>query len=326
MNDNEINQPVDDAEHEEIGEAGIKGASVALSILGNAMSEIVKNVDISTNLSNALDSLASSIRASVAEICFKPLAGIIGEAFKNAIRTGMIDEAEAAGRLGWCFYNIDGLADDFSVTYFREKKNAIDNSETTLAKVDEDLSKLFTKEIVESICLDTEMLLLPEDKIKFQKAMIDFNEERYYASANLLAGLIDAQSIKEILFHGNPGDNLSQGWKAFAIAYKNKYSNALDTTDVNPKDKNRESDFPSFIETNKNNDTIDTELIMSHCSIGYSLLALFHNSDWHDYPHSKPQMINRHWLAHGMYDYDDVKKSDCLKLLFILNQVASLYQ
>ena len=28
MNDNEINQPVDDAELEEIGEAGIKGASV----------------------------------------------------------------------------------------------------------------------------------------------------------------------------------------------------------------------------------------------------------------------------------------------------------
>ena len=23
-------------------------------------------------------------------------------------------------------------------------------------------------------------------------------------------------------------------------------------------------------------------------------------------------MINRHWLAHGIYNYDDVKKSDCL--------------
>lgn len=39
---------------------------------------------------------------------------------------------------------------------------------------------------------------------------------------------------------------------------------------------------------------------MSHCSIGYSLLALFHNSDWNDCPHSKPQIINRHWLVHDI--------------------------
>lgn len=49
---------------------------------------------------------------SVAEMCFKSLTYIIGEAFKNNVY-GMIGEAEAAGRLGGCFYNIDGLAADF---------------------------------------------------------------------------------------------------------------------------------------------------------------------------------------------------------------------
>lgn len=52
------------------------------------------------------------------------------------------------------------------------------------------------------------MLLLPEDKIKFQKAMIDFNEEGYYSSANFLIDLVYAQSIKEILFRGNQVDIL----------------------------------------------------------------------------------------------------------------------
>lgn len=169
-------------------------------------------------------------------------------------------------------------------------------------------------------------MLSQEDKEKFQKTMINFRARRYYDATTLLVGLINAQSIKEVLFHGKPGDNISQGLQALAIAYSNKFSAQLDTSLIKPKSKKREEELTDFIETNKCKEHEAKTLVRKHIALIYSIFAIFHNSDWHDYPHTKPQIINRHWLAHGMYDYDDVKKSDCLKLLFMLNQVASLYQ
>lgn len=322
MNENETNQPVDEAELEKIGEAGIKGASVALSILGSAMSEIAKSVDITNGLSAIMQDFSKHVRSAVAEI----FSASYFENLRQQLSDSLIEECEAAGSMGWCFHNIDGLGDELSFVFFRNGKNYIDNGEATIADIDSYVTKQFSKEIIADIALKTEKLLSPEDTVKFQKAMIDFRSRRYYDSANLLVGLIDAQNIKEVLFHGNPGDNISQGLQVFAVAYGNKFSSKLDMSSMKPKSKKREDELSDFVETNKDKGREATTLIKEHIALIYSMFAIFHNSDWRDYPHDKPAIINRHWLAHGMYNYNDVKKSDCIKLLFILNQVASLYQ
>lgn len=322
MNENEINQPVDDAELEEIGEAGREGASVALSILGNAMSEIAKSVNITNGLSSIIQDFSNSLRSAVAEIF--PTSYF--EDLYQQLSDSLIEEHAAAGSIGWCFTNIDGLGDELSFVFFRNGKSYIDNGDANIADIDSYVTKQFSKEIIDDIALKTEKLLSPEDTVKFQKAMIDFRARRYYDSANLLAGLIDSQNIKEVLFHGNPGDNVNQGLQVFAVAYSNKFSSKLDMSSIKPKSKKREDELSNFVEINKKKGREATSLIKKHIALIYSMFAIFHNSDWHDYPNNKPVIINRHWLAHGMYDYDDVKKSDCLKLLFILNQVASLYQ
>lgn len=48
-------------------------------------------------------------------------------------------------------------------------------------------------------------------------------------------------------------------------------------------------------------------------------------SDWKNYPNNKPEVINRHWLMHGMYDIEDITKADCIKLMLMLNQLSELY-
>ena len=49
-------------------------------------------------------------------------------------------------------------------------------------------------------------------------------------------------------------------------------------------------------------------------------------SNWQDKHNGKiPSSINRHWLVHSMYDYDDIKRADCIKLFCILFQMVELY-
>lgn len=297
-----------------------EGLKNALSLFGDTMTEIVKNVDITNGLSTIVQDFTNSLRSAILESFPQPFF----KSFRQDLVDSLIRECEVAGSMGWCFHGIDGLGDELSVLFFRQMKRDIDDGKITLESVDSYIAKQFTKEIISDVSVKTEEMLSKEDKEKFQKAMIDFRARRYYDTANILVGLIDAQSIKEILLHGNSGDNISQGWQAFAVAYNNKFSNQFDTSLIKPKSKKRENDFSAFVEANK--ESISCEIIKKNFLLCYSLLSLFHNSDWHDYPNQKPNVINRNWLAHGMYDYNDIKKSDCLKLMFMLNQVANLYQ
>lgn len=296
--------------------------SITMSALGNVISETTQSVDSIRELAIDIASFTHDLRSAVLETFTR----FDFESCRQNIINNLIYECEASGSMGWCFYGIDILSDNLPFIDFYEAKNHIKSGKVTTARIDEYITKCLPKETIEKVAAKTEMLLSPEDANKLKKAMIDFRAKRYYDSANLLAGLIDSQSIKELLFHSNPKDNISQGWQAFAIAYKNKFSNKLDTSLMKPKSKKREEEFLSFVNTNKENKHIDTQFITQNLLLCYSLLSFFQNNDWRDYPNNKPAVINRHWLAHGMYDYHDIKKSDCLKLLFMLNQIANLFK
>lgn len=85
----------------------------------------------------------------------------------------------------------------------------------------------------------------------------------------------------------------------------------------------REEKFEIFIDEIKNNlsnyETKIPILLLASC-----LIKFFEDSNWKNYP-QKPEVINRHWLMHGMYDIDDITKSDCIKLLLMLNQLTDIY-
>ena len=60
--------------------------------------------------------------------------------------------------------------------------------------------------------------------------------------------------------------------------------------------------------------------------LSFALLKYFDDSNWQDKHNGKiPSSINRHWLVHSMYDYDDIKRADCIKLFCILFQMVELY-
>ena len=56
------------------------------------------------------------------------------------------------------------------------------------------------------------------------------------------------------------------------------------------------------------------------------MLKFFDDSDWTDKKNGTiPSSVNRHWLAHNMYDYDDITRADCMKLFLLLYQIMELY-
>lgn len=56
------------------------------------------------------------------------------------------------------------------------------------------------------------------------------------------------------------------------------------------------------------------------------MLKFFDNSDWTDKLNSEiPSSVNRHWLAHGMYECNDIRRVDCIKMILMLELLVSLY-
>lgn len=65
---------------------------------------------------------------------------------------------------------------------------------------------------------------------------------------------------------------------------------------------------------------MDKNVGFEFLNIAYPLLIFFNDNDWKEYP-NKPDIINRNWLMHGMCNYDDVTKSDCVKLFLLYYQL-----
>ncbi len=248
------------------------------------------------------------------------------------IRESLLLELSIFGELEWCYWGVDELDDfklwDMSPTYLKEY---LDDDDASIKDIDAYITNYFTKKIITSIADRTALNLDEKDVKKFDQAMIDFRARRYLDCANLLASLIDSQSIKQELDdlkkgrYGEYPDNITQGWQAFYIVFRNDLSKYFDGKVFVGKGKKekRENGFKEFMEEVKA-DLSDYETKIPILLLTSCLIKFFEDSNWKNYP-QKPEVINRHWLMHGMYDIDDITKSDCIKLLLMLNQLTDIY-
>lgn len=163
MNENENNQQVYGTELEENGKACREVFSNALSILGKAMSEIVKSVDATNGLSTIIQNLTDSLQCVVVETF--PTS----ENLHQILYDSLIKECETAGRMGWCFHGIEGVGDELSVLFFRKMKKNIDDGISTLESVDSYIAKQFTKEIIDDVSVKTKKCCLKKTKKNFKR-------------------------------------------------------------------------------------------------------------------------------------------------------------
>ena len=237
------------------------------------------------------------------------------------------------GELEWCYWGVEELDDsklwELSPTYLKEYLN--ENEKASIKDIDIYIAKYFTKKIIDNIANRTILNLDENDIKKLNQAMVDFRARRYLDCANLLASLIDAQSIKQEIYDMKNGRyeeypvNVTQGWVAFFIVFRNDLSKYFDGKVFVGKggQEKREKGFKEFMEEVKS-DLSDYETKIPILLLASCLIKFFEDSNFRNYP-QKPEVINRHWLMHGMYDIDDITKSDCIKLLLMLNQLTDIY-
>lgn len=295
------------------------------SIVINSLSSIEENaIDaVSTiigKVSDMYDEFIINIQHILNDVC-------------STISESLFRELLILGKFEWCYLEIEELEDsellDVSPVFLKEYLD--NNEDVSIKDADEYISKFFTKALINKIVDRTVKNLDSNDMKKLYQAMIDFRARRYLDCANLLASLMDSQSIKQELYDlkngrygGNP-INVSQGWQAFFIVFRNDLSKYFDGKSFNGSGKKatRENGFKEFIGEVKS-DLSDYETKIPILLLASCLINFFDDSNWKNYP-QKPEVINRHWLMHGMYDIDDITKSDCIKLLLMLNQLTNIY-
>ena len=269
----------------------------------------------------------------------------LGKTFKVFADGVLLFRLQTLGMFEWC--NIDEWIDIANESDNKENLSLSDNvilkleenDNFTAIDVDKYVGKYFTQEIIKRIEEATLPFLDEHDVQKLKRAMIDFRARRYFDSANLLAGLIDSQSIKQELYDIKNGKyqdrfvnderkpNVSQCWKSFYHVFANNFSIYFDGEEFNPNGKQeiKEESFEKFIDRIKGKLRNDDETIVSIIALSICLFNFFSDSDWTYYPEYIPSVLNRHWLMHGMYDIEDITRHDCIKLLLMLNQISKIY-
>lgn len=280
--------------------------------------------------------IKSAISDNLRNLVLNPIQNIFEE-FQEIFNETLIENIRILGSYEWCYLNIHYLDDtDLMRVPIPKDFNRFlkENEDATVKDIDDFVVKFFTKDIITKLSDDVRLYLSDVDLIKFNKAMVNFRARRYFECALLLSGLIDSQNIKQSLYDIHTGKylpdengkfNIDQGWNAFAIVFNNNLTDYFNNTSFKGRGnaKEREKKFNKFIEDSEVNIGDETVLAILHLSL--CLLKFFDDSNWMNYPQSKPEVINRHWLMHGMYDYEDVTKSDCVKLLLMLNQITELF-
>lgn len=289
------------------------------------------NTEKVKGIKNTLDNISSTTER-ICNIFTKDFKDFLSNAGIR-IKENLLLELSILGELEWCYWGVDELDDSklwkMSSRYL--KKYLDENESASVKGIDAYIAKYFTKKIIISITDRTALNLDENDTKKLNQAMIDFRARRYLDCANLLASLIDSQSIKQEIYDMNNdryGENLvnvTQGWQAFYIVFRNDLSKYFDGKVFVGKGKKekRENGFKEFMEEVKA-DLSDYETKIPILLLASCLIKFFEDSNWKNYP-QKPEVINRHWLMHGMYDIDDITKSDCIKLLLMLNQLTNIY-
>lgn len=199
----------------------------------------------------------------------------------------------------------------------------------SVSKIDEGLSDCFKEKEIERITTFVGKHLSGSEKRKLDLSFELYLNQEYFASAVLLAGLIDSASINQVIKSSANSQNVSQCWKCYGKVIQDNFGGRYfsGTFPFNKSAKNNERGKATieFFKSIKHDVCFDNEKEIL-IPLSFALLKFFDDSDWQDKQNGNiPSSINRHWLAHNMYDYNDITISDCIKLFCMLYQITELY-
>lgn len=227
------------------------------------------------------------------------------------------------GEIGWCLpkWKERGIK---AGNVFADLKNKV-----SVAKIDEGIADCFKEREIEAITILTEKHLSDNEKRKIDLAFELYLKQEYFTSAVLLAGLIDSASINQVLKSSTDLKNVSQCWKCYGKViqenFGGKYFSGTFPFNKSAKNGERGKATIEFFKSIKRDVCFDNKKDIL-ISLSFALLKFFDDSDWRDKQNGNiPSSINRHWLAHNMYDYDDITRADCIKLFCMLYQIVELY-
>lgn len=227
------------------------------------------------------------------------------------------------GEIGWCLPKWK-KSDIKLGRVLADIKNNI-----SIDVIDEGLSDCFTERDVDSLSVFIQRHLPDSEKKKIDLAFELYLKHEYFASAVLLAGLIDSVSINQFLKTNPTPANVSQCWQCYGKVIQANFGGAYFGVDFpfkeSAKDDKRAKATIEFFKSIKHEACFDykKEILIP---LSFALLKFFDDSDWKDKKNGMiPSSINRHWLAHNMYDYDDITRADCIKLFCMLYQMVELY-
>lgn len=245
------------------------------------------------------------------------------EELSSSLNERLILQEACFGELGWCFPN-------FMKNHIRLGNVMSDlRNGVSIDEIDAGIAECFYEREIEAIIILTERHLSGSDKKKLNLAFELYLKQEYFASATLLAGIIDSASINQALKQPGTIENVSQCWKCYGKViqenFATKYFAAIFPYNKSVKKDVRSKKTIDFFKSIKHDECFqDKKEIL--IPISFAMLKFFDDSDWTDKKNDTiPSSINRHWLAHNMYDYDDITRTDCMKLLFMLYQIMELY-
>lgn len=196
-------------------------------------------------------------------------------------------------------------------------------------EIDEGLAECFKEREVEALIILIKKHISESENKKLDLAFELYLKQEYFASAVLLAGLIDSTSINQYLHIHTAPENASQCWKCYGKVIQENFSGTYFSAEFpynkSAKDNKRADATIEFFKSIKHDSCFDNkkEILIP---LSFALLKFFDDSDWQDKQNGNiPSSINRHWLAHNMYDYNDIIRADCIKLFCMLYQMVELY-
>ena len=246
------------------------------------------------------------------------------EEISSSVNERVILQKACFGELGWCFPN-------FMKKHIVLGKVMADlRNGVSIDEIDSKIAECFWEREIEANVILTERLLSDSDKKKLDLAFELYLKQEYFTSAMLLAGIIDSASINQALKGPSTIENVSQCWKCYGKVIQENFATKYFTAEF-PYNKNAKEDKRSkatidFFKSIKHDECFqDKKDIL--IPLSFAMLKFFDDSDWTDKKNGTiPSSVNRHWLAHNMYDYDDITRADCMKLFLLLYQIMELYR
>ncbi len=227
------------------------------------------------------------------------------------------------GEIGWCLPKWKKRGIKLGNVLADLKNNV------PISIIDDELSDCFEERDIESLTILISNHFSDSEKAKLDLSFNLYLKHEYFACAVLLAGLIDSTSINQVLKSNVGEENAAQCWKCYGKVIQDyfcgKYFSGKFPYDEHSKDNKRGKATIEFFKSIKHDSCFDDKKDIL-ISLSFALLKFFEDSSWKDKKDGMiPSSVNRHWLAHNMYDYDDITRADCIKLFCMLYQMIELY-